>query len=86
MNKNLMTVTMEALAFFEFAGDDLVDPDAAVSQLEGAAATLNRLTPDEKTEFISFVREYADEEERQKGPPERIEFFRSLPETLGLAD
>ncbi len=86
MNKNLMTVVVETLAFWELAGDDLVDPDAAASQLEGATATLARMSPEEKAEFISFIREYADDEERQKGPLERVELFRALPEILGLSD
>jgi hypothetical protein len=85
MNKNLMTVVVESLAFCELAGDDAIDPDAAASQLEGATSTLSELTQEEKAEFIEFIQEYADEEEQQKGPPERIEFFRALPQILGLS-
>ena len=86
MNRKLMTIVLETLVFLELAGDDIVDPDAAVSQMEGSVATLTRLTPKEKAEFINFIREYADEEERQRGRPERIEFFRSMPDNFGLSD
>jgi len=83
MNENLMTVILEALAFFALAEDE-VDPDAASEQTEGAARTLNRLTPDEKREFAAFARRYADDEQRAKGSPDRVEFFRSVPETFEL--
>ena len=86
MNKNLMTIVLESMAFWELAGDEVVDGDSAADQMEGAVTTLNKLSPAEKAEFSSFVREYADEEEQQKGPPERVEFFRSLPDTIGLSD
>jgi hypothetical protein len=86
MNKNLMTVVVETLAFLELSGDDVLNPDAALSQLEGAAATLDLLSPAEKAELVKFIRDYADEEEREKGPRERIDFFRAIPENFGLLD
>jgi len=84
MNKNLMTIVLESLAFFELAGEELVDPDAAAEQTEGAVRTLAKLSPKDKEEFASFARSYADEEEAGKGAPERVEFFRTLPENFDL--
>ncbi len=85
MNKQLLTIVVESLAFWELAGDELVDPDAAAEQMEGAVSTLRDLTPAEKAEFVSFVRNYAEEEVAEKGTPERIQFFRSLPENFELS-
>ena len=84
MNKQLMTIVLESLAFFELAGDELVDPDAAAEQSEGAIRALGMLTPEEKTDFANFARAYADEEKAGKGDPERADFFRSVPESLGV--
>ena len=79
-----MAVVLESLAFWELAGDELVDPDAAEEQAEGARDVLKRLTSGEKAEFARFAATYADEEEKQRGPEERIAFFRRLPARLGL--
>ncbi|HEX4141482.1 MAG TPA: hypothetical protein VHY09_14125 [Candidatus Methylacidiphilales bacterium] len=84
MNDNLMTIVLEALAFFELAGEELVDPGAAVEQTEGAVRTLGRLSPEEKKEFAAFARRYADDEESTKGPPERVDFFRAVPVNFDL--
>jgi hypothetical protein len=81
-----MTIVLESLAFWELAGDELVDPDAAAEQVEGAVNALGKMSPEEKVGFVEFVRAYADEEEAEKGSPERIEFFRSLPENFGLIE
>ncbi|MEI9997936.1 MAG: hypothetical protein WDO13_01580 [Verrucomicrobiota bacterium] len=76
MNKSLMTIVLESLAFWELGSDDVVDPEAAQEQLEGAAKALQDLAPEERKEFLQFAREYADEEEDEGGPEERTEFFR----------
>ncbi len=79
-----MTIVWEAVAFWELAGDEVVDPDEALAQLEGVSSVLNELTPSEKKELISFAQEYAEEEETRGGTAERAAFFRSVPEVLGL--
>jgi len=84
MNENLMTIVLEALAFFELAGPDVLDSDAASEQTEGAARTLGQLSREEKKEFADFARRYADDEQRAKGPAERVDFFRAVPETFDL--
>ncbi len=84
MNEKLMTIVLESLAFFELAGNELVDPDAATEQTEGAVRTLGQLSPDEKKEFADFARKYADDEAARKGEPERVEFFRSVPQNFEL--
>jgi hypothetical protein len=80
MNKELMTIVLESFAFWELAGDELVDPDAAAEQIDGAVDCLNRLTPGEKAEFAAFARTHAEAEQAAKGPPERVDLFRDLAE------
>jgi hypothetical protein len=84
MNENLMTIVLETLAFFELAGDDLVEPDSAVEQMEGAAHFLAQLSAEEKKQFADFARRYADDEANVKGTAERVEFFRSVPQHFDL--
>jgi hypothetical protein len=84
MDESLMTIVLEALAFFALADDDQVDPDAAAEQTEGAAHIIRRLSPAEKQELANFARRYSDDEQRAKGSPERVEFFRAVPETFEL--
>ena len=79
-----MIIVLEAFAFFALGGDDQVAPDAAAEQMEGAAQILARLSPAEKEEFANFARHYAADEERAKGSPDRVEFFRAVPETFEL--
>ncbi len=86
MNKDLMTIVLEAAAFWELAGDEIVDPEAAAAQMEGVLSVLQRLTPEEKAELTNFAREYAALEETQGGDAERVRFFRSFPDGLGLSD
>ncbi len=86
MNKTLMTIVLEAVAFWELAGDDVVDPDEALAQLEGVSSIMDQLTPAEKKELIDFAQEYAEEEETRGGTPERARFFRTVPEVLGLVE
>ena len=83
MNKQLMTIVLESAAFWELAGDELVDPDAAAEQNEGLVSTLHEMTPEEKAEFLAFAKQYADDEE-ENGDPDRVRFFRSIPKVLGL--
>ena len=86
MNKTLIKVIVQNLAFLELSGDDIINPDAAVRAIESVATELDALTDREKAMFSDFVGKLADEEERAGQPQERVEFIRSIPEALGLAD
>lgn len=82
----MMRILMQALAdqaaFLALSGNDVVNPDAAVAQLELLGALLQALSPDERRVFIGFCRELAESER----DPERGEFFESLPENLGMIE
>lgn len=84
LNEHLMVVVLESLAFFELAvRDDLVDPEVAEENSEGAMKELRGMSDDERNEFAQFASGYADEEAKQGGPEERVDFFRSLAREFG---
>ncbi len=79
-----MVVVLESLAFFELAvHDDLVDPEVAEENRDGAMHELRGMSDDERREFAEFARTYAEEEAKQDGTEERAEFFRRLAKELG---
>lgn len=83
MSRVLMQIVVDELAFLEMSGDDVVDPDAAVRQLEGIAALLQELPSAERRQFLGFVKEQADRAARDEDRL-LVEFLRKLPEALGL--
>ena len=84
LNENLMVIALETLAFFELAvRDDLVDPAVAEENREGALKELRSMSDEDRNEFAQFALGYADEEEKQGGPEDRIEFFRSVAKEFG---
>ena len=72
----------EAVAFAEFSGDDVIDPDTAAT-LEGIATILKELSPTDRAAFIAFTEELA-REEAAAGNKERAEFMLQTPDALGL--
>jgi len=80
-----MKLAVDACAFLELSGDDVVDPDAAVAQLEGIAFTLKaELSAEECREFSSYVADLARRERAAGSDEERVTFLERLPEYLGL--
>lgn len=84
MNPTLMRAVVEAVVFAGLSGDDVVQPDAAVSQLEQLGAILRRLTPEERDIFDKYTRDLANTEEAESGHTQRVEFLRSLATNIGL--
>jgi hypothetical protein len=82
MNEVLMTIVVHAAAFFELSGEDAVDPDAALKQLEWISWELERLDPDAKEALIAFVLAEAEAER----DPRRRAFLFEFPQALGLRD
>jgi hypothetical protein len=85
MNQILMRAVLELAMFLALSGDDIVNPDAAVSQLEQLASILKGLTKEERDTFVRFAQELAVLEQ-QAGRNERAIFLSSLPDDLGLYD
>jgi hypothetical protein len=72
--------------FLEFSDDSLLDPDAAVGQLERMASTLQEASPEERAAFIQQCKVEAEEVSAEGSPRsiEVAEFLHSLPEHFGL--
>jgi hypothetical protein len=85
MNRTLMRAVLDAAAFLELADDEILDPDAAVEQMEQMAVTLAELAPDERAGLLRFAAESAVEA-RASGDEERAEFLESFGESFGLDD
>ena len=73
-----MRAIVQVAAFLELSPDELIDPDAAVRELETMAQLLDQLSEGEKRQFVAFV--HAEVE--AGGPAAYREFLRSLPKTL----
>jgi hypothetical protein len=50
-----MRIVIDVLCFFELSGDDVIDPDIAVQQMESIAYYLKRLSTEDKAEFSAFA-------------------------------
>ena len=81
-----MRAVVEAVVFAGLSGDEVVHPDAAVSQLEQLGAILKGLSMEERRAFDKYVRDLAAAEQAESGPTERVEFLRSLVTNIGLVD
>lgn len=83
-NEPLMRIVVESSLFFGLSDDDVVRPDAAVSQLEAIASSLQQLSETEQQAFLSYVQRFSESEGTWTGRTVRVEFLRSLGESLGL--
>jgi hypothetical protein len=81
VNRVLVQVIAQLASFLEFAGEDVLQLEAAVQQQEDMAFQLQQLTAAERTEFIRLLNQVADESPYDT---ERA-YLRSLPELLGIA-
>ncbi len=86
MNAVLMRAVVEAVVFAGISGDEVVQPDAAVSQLEQLGAILKGLSVEERRAFDKYVRDLATAEEAESGLTERVEFLQSLVANIGLLE
>ena len=82
VNEALMRIVLDAAAFFELSGDDVLDPDIAVNQLEWISWELKRLDPSARDAFVALA---LAEAEATHDPRYRT-FLLEFPEGLGLRD
>ena len=54
--KSLAKVVVDALAFLELSGEDVIDSDAAVAVMESFAAELRESSPEERAALAEAVR------------------------------
>jgi hypothetical protein len=81
----LFTIIIDTILAFALCGDDEVDPDFAVKELEGIASRLKELDPQTKQAFLNKVYAEANLAARA-GNPERAQELRELPENMGLLE
>jgi hypothetical protein len=86
MNTILMRIIIDIAVFLELSGDDIIDPDAAITQLENLAANLQELTEEDLRTFVRFVAEVASTSQDEGEREEVVNFLKSLPSALGLTD
>jgi hypothetical protein len=82
MSEALMQIVVHATAFFELSGEDVIDPDIALKQLEWIHWELERLDPEEKETLVAFV---VAEAEATRDPRVRA-FMLEFPKAMGLRD
>ncbi len=75
---------IEYALFLELCGDDLLNPDVAVRQMEDLAAILRQLDEETRKSFCSFTAKLADVEMAKQGNSARVQFMRALPTSLQL--
>lgn len=77
-----MRVILEYALFLEFSSNEELDPDTAVKQLESLSATLQEMTPEERSIFLAVVEKVAGRESK----PEVTKFLIEFSQIFGLDD
>ena len=83
IHKALLNSLFACLIFLEDAGDDIVDPDAAVRTMEDAAHPLLSLSDDDRRSLVAMIRQLAAEESDDGWWGD---FIRRQPFAMGLVD
>jgi hypothetical protein len=78
MTELLARLLVDVCIFFEFASDDTVDPDAALTQLENLVYRLSSLPKEDRDEVAAAIVALAD------GDRFHTNYIRELPASLGL--
>lgn len=78
MTELLARVLVNVCIFFEFASDNTVDPDAALTQLENLVYELSALPKKDRDEVAAAIVALAD------GDHLHADYIRELPVSLGL--
>lgn len=81
INKHVARAIVEFAVFFEFSGEDVLSPDAAIQALEQLASTLQVADSGAKSSLCSHFKNIATE---YSG--EQAEFVASLGDSLGLIE
>jgi chromatin segregation and condensation protein Rec8/ScpA/Scc1 (kleisin family) len=73
-----MRLVIDAFLFLELSGDEVVDPDAAVQQMESIMAELRDMPKADREVFARFVEQMLAEEEKRGGEPQQIKALRAI--------
>ncbi|MBV6843752.1 hypothetical protein KWH29_00015 [Xanthomonas campestris pv. paulliniae] len=80
--ESLCRSLIAAFVFLELSGDDVVDPDSAISAAEGIAAELQGASLEERTAFVRVCEQEAATSRDQRF----AHFVAGLPYSTGLID
>ncbi|NOK62127.1 MAG: hypothetical protein GFH27_549321n114 [Chloroflexi bacterium AL-W] len=80
MNEMLMHIIIDQILFLELSDDSIVEPDAAVAQLEQIAYCLQKLDQKEREVFTAYIDQYITTENATN--QKRIAVLRSIPDSL----
>lgn len=80
--KHLAKAMVDALAFLELSGDDVIDPDNAVQAMEMLAATLRDCSPDERKALSEAGAAELTDQIAAGAPAETVEFYETFMEHL----
>jgi len=72
MNELVVRALLSCIEFFSRSGEDVVNPDSAVQQLEEIASSLKMMSLEARERFCAIVATIADNEEAQGAPAERV--------------
>ncbi len=82
LTRALADALVDIAWFIDGADDEQMDPDDAVKALEGIAATLGRLSHDQRGDLLDVLGAMAEAE----GDAARREFLSAFPGDFGLLD
>ena len=81
--KTLAKALIETAAFLEFSGDDVIDPDDAVRELEGIAHTLHSASPDEVAAIREALKEMVEASQTDSARETARRFSDAFLESMG---
>ncbi len=84
--QHLAKAIVEALAFLELSGRDIVDPEAAVKTMEAMATTLQGATQEERDAIIEAAMRELNKQSAADAPEEVLDFYEHLAADLGLEE
>lgn len=80
----MMRAVLEMAAFLELSSDDVIDPAAAVAQLEQMSFFLKGLSPAERDVFLGFVEQRAAADRADPSRQQYADFLDQFPDAMGL--
>lgn len=84
--KSLAEAIVEAAAFLELSGDEVVNPDFAVQALESISGVLRGASSEEKQAILDYCRDQASQlkDARSHQEQRRRDFYSGFDEAMGL--
>ena len=84
--KHLARALVDALAFLELSGDDVIDPDTAVKAMEMISATLQDASDEEVDALAQAAMDALNAQSANDATEEVLDFYENLLVDLGLEE